>query len=250
MNLFLRKLRGVFLALVAVGVCDALAQAPDAIARATAEYQAGNFREAVAHYQSAIDAGTRNAALFYNLGNASYRAGDSAGAILNYERALLLQAHHPEARANLHLVQDKARALQLRSTWWEGILARATPNQFSIALAVSFWLAAFCFAAWGLAARRSPVLFLVAVLALLASGIAVGVLYALETGRHGQAFAIVTGEKVQARVATADNAGSVLVLPPGSEVRILSTRGDWIYAALPNDLRGWIPAESVQRVRL
>jgi hypothetical protein len=40
------------------------------------------------------------------------------------------------------------------------------------------------------------------------------------------------------------------VLPPGSEIKVLSERGDWIYAALPNDLRGWIPANGAERVRL
>jgi len=43
---------------------------------------------------------------------------------------------------------------------------------------------------------------------------------------------------------------AVLALPSGSEIKILSLRGNWIYAALPNDLRGWIPAESAERVRL
>jgi hypothetical protein len=42
----------------------------------------------------------------------------------------------------------------------------------------------------------------------------------------------------------------VLLLPAGSEIKILSTRGDWSYAVLPNDLRGWIPAPSAERVRL
>jgi hypothetical protein len=55
---------------------------------------------------------------------------------------------------------------------------------------------------------------------------------------------------VQARLATADTANSVLALPPGSQIKILSTRGDWIYAALPNNLRGWIPATSTEFVRL
>jgi hypothetical protein len=39
-------------------------------------------------------------------------------------------------------------------------------------------------------------------------------------------------------------------LPPGSEVKVLSTRGDWVYAALPNNLRGWIPAKDAEPVRL
>ena len=61
---------------------------------------------------------------------------------------------------------------------------------------------------------------------------------------------MITGKEVEARLATADTAKSILVLPAGSEIEILSDRGDWIYAALPNDQRGWIPASSAQRVRL
>jgi hypothetical protein len=60
----------------------------------------------------------------------------------------------------------------------------------------------------------------------------------------------VTAKNIQARLATAESAGTVLVLPPGSEIKILSTRGRWDYAALPNDLMGWIPAGSAERVRL
>ena len=62
--------------------------------------------------------------------------------------------------------------------------------------------------------------------------------------------ASVIGKNIEARLATADNASSILALPPGSEIKVLSERGDWIYAALPNDLRGWIPAKSAERVRL
>ena len=60
----------------------------------------------------------------------------------------------------------------------------------------------------------------------------------------------MTAKGTDARLATADNAGTVLTLPAGSEIKILSTRGDWLYAALPNDLRGWIPAKNAERVRL
>ena len=72
----------------------------------------------------------------------------------------------------------------------------------------------------------------------------------METGRGGRDLAIITRKHIQARLATAESAGTVLVLPPGSEIKILSTRGDWLYADLPNDLQGWIPADSAERVRL
>ena len=75
-------------------------------------------------------------------------------------------------------------------------------------------------------------------------------IYRVDYGSKGRGLAIVTGKDVQARLATADTANSVLALPEGSEIKILSTRGDWIYAALPNNLRGWIPTKSTELVRL
>ena len=86
-------------------------------------------------------------------------------------------------------------------------------------------------------------------LGAIAGGAAL-VVYQLENGSSGSALAIVTKKNIQARLATAESAGAVLVLPPGSEIKILSTRGDWSYAALPNDLRGWIPSNGAERVRL
>jgi hypothetical protein len=74
--------------------------------------------------------------------------------------------------------------------------------------------------------------------------------FTLENGTRGQGLAIVIAENAEARVATVDSARSVLALPPGSEVVILEERGDWNYAALPNDQRGWIVANAVERVRL
>jgi hypothetical protein len=85
---------------------------------------------------------------------------------------------------------------------------------------------------------------------LLVVIVAIFAVYELDHGSKGRSLAIVTGKDVQARLATADTANSVLALPPGSEVKILSTRGDWAYAALPNNLRGWIPAKSAEQVRL
>ena len=244
------RLIAALLLLTISGLRTVSAQSDEAVATANREYRAGNFRAAAERYQAAVDAGARSAALFYNLGNASYRAGDVGRAILNYERALVLKPQHPEARANLHLAQDKARALELKTLWWDQFIARTTSNQLSIAAAVGFWLTAFFFVGWWVMARRTPLRLAAALLALLMGGVSMAALYALEAGRSGRDLAIVIRDKTEARVATADNAGSVLVLPPGSQITILSVRGDWIYAALPNDLRGWIPAGSAERVRM
>lgn len=250
MSQALQKFLATLLLLLFASLRTASASAEEDIAAGNQAYRAENFTAAVAHYQSAIDSGARNAALFYNLGNASFRAGELGQAILSYERALVLKPQHPEARANLHLAQDKARALELGPMWWDQFTARVTPRQLLLFGTVTFWVAVFFLLAWWLAARGSVLRLLGGVLALGLSGASLAALYATETGRRGCDLAIVTGEKVEARVATADSASAVLALPAGSEIKILSTRGDWIYAALPNDLRGWLPAGSAERVRL
>ena len=228
----------------------ARAQADATFAKANADFAAGDFAAAIKGYESLVKDEQWNASLFYNLGNAYFRAGDRGRAILNYERALALDPNHPEARANLQLVRDQARALELAPGWVEVHLGFLTPTQYAWLGTAAFWGAAAILCGLYFAGRH-PVVWIFAL--LLSGTVAAGSALAVdqfEKGRAGRDVAIITSKNIQARLATAESAGTVLVLPPGSEIRILSTRGDWLYADLPNDLQGWIPAQSAGRVRL
>lgn len=219
-------------------------------AKANQAYAEGRFEEAASGYENLIGSGIRNANLFYDLGNARYRLGDFGQAILNYERALALDPRHPEADANLRLARDEARALEMRRDWMERYAAMATVKQYSIAAAVAFWLALFVGAQLFFSGKRSAGRIALVVFNLLVVGISSFAIYQLENGARGVALAVVTGKDAEARLAAADTAKSFMALPAGSEVNILSERGDWIYAALPNDQKGWIPSSSAQRVRM
>jgi len=243
--------------LIAVSVLFCLTTLPEARAdadatftRANADYAAGKFKSAVDGYESLVKAGQWNPSLFYNLGNAYFRIDNFGRAILNYERALALDSNQPEAKANLELVRDRARALELNRNWVEQHLEFLSRNQFTWLAAAAFWGAAAIVAGLYFS-KRKPVVWIFAL--LLLGGVALGsaaVVYLLENGSAGRDLAIVTSPNIQARVATAESTGAVLALPPGSEIKILSSRGNWDYAALPNDLQGWIPAKSAERVRL
>jgi len=237
-----------FLTLVTLST-TAVAQQPDAFLNANQEYAAGHFREAIALYESVARDGAMDATVFYNLANAYFRVDELGRAILNYERALALEPRHPEAAANLRLVRDKARGLELKRNPLDRLTSEVTPTQYVIVAVAAFWIALFAFAASLFARRRSPALTVAVVVSLLILAIVIYGLYAHENGPGGRALAIVTAKSTDARLATADSAGTVLTLPPGSQVKILSTRGDWTYAALPNELRGWIPAQSAELVR-
>ena len=244
------KRSACFFALLAVWATSSPGQTDANFTNANQEYAQGHFKEAISSYEALVRAGQWSANLFYDLGNAYFRTGDFGRAILNYERALALERHHPEAAANLQIARDEARALELQQSWLERHLQFASVNQYCIAAAIAVWLAIFAVVILIFARRRSVTMIAMLIFCLLISSIAIYAAYTLERGTDGSALAIVTGKEVQARLATADTANSVLALPAGSEVKILSTRGDWIYAALPNDLRGWIPAKNAEQVRL
>jgi tetratricopeptide (TPR) repeat protein len=241
------------LAVITIGCATALSARGDqspVFAKANQDYGEGHFQEAVDGYQNLVSSGQSSANLFYDLGNAWFRLGHFGEAILNYERALALDPHHPEAAANLVLVRDEARALELKRNGLERYIDAGTSTHYSITASLAFWLALVGAARLFFLRRRSAALVALITLSTIVFAGALFALYALETGSKGRALAIVTGKNIEARLATADNANSVLALPPGSEIKVLSERGDWLYAALPNDLRGWIPANGAQRVRM
>jgi len=227
---------------------SAFAQTDAQFTKANQDYSRADFKEAISGYETLVHARQWSANLFYNLGNAYFRTQDFSHAILNYERALALDRHHAESDANLRIARDEARALEMQPGWLEQHLQLASLTQYSIAAAVAFWVGLFCFVYSRFARQRSLARRTLVVLSLAIFVASVLAVYQVDNGQRGAA--VITGNEVQARLATADSANSVLALPQGSDIRILSTRGDWVYAELPNNLRGWIPAKDTERVEL
>src|SRR5881296_4594615 len=127
----------------ALATSSVLGQADVEFAKANQEYAQGHFKEAIANYETLIRDGQWSANIFYDLGNAYFRTGDFGRAILNYERALALDRHHPEATANLQIARDEGRALELQPSRLERYLQFAGINQYSVAAAIAFWLGIF-----------------------------------------------------------------------------------------------------------
>src|SRR5881398_4133538 len=159
---------------------------PDAeFAKANQAFAQGHFKEAIANYEALIRDGQWSANVFYDLGNAYFRTGDFGRAILNYERALALAQHHPEATANLQIARDEAHALELQPSWPERYLQFATVNQYSVTAAVAFWVAAFCLAALIFTPRRSAAMISLLLVMLLVFAGAIFAIWQVERGSKG-----------------------------------------------------------------
>src|SRR5438093_6443852 len=143
----------------------AFAQADAEFAKANQEFAQGHFKEAISGYEALIRAGQWSANVFYDLGNAYFRTNDFGRAILNYERSLALEQHHPEATANLQIARDEAHALELQQSWPDRYLRFASINQYSITAVVAFWIGVFCLITLIFARRRPAVAIVLLVLA-------------------------------------------------------------------------------------
>ncbi|MEP7014656.1 MAG: tetratricopeptide repeat protein [Verrucomicrobiota bacterium] len=247
------RIRNLLVALCSAAICVAavsssFAQSDAEFAKANQLYSQGDYKQAIDNYLKLVRTGEWSPALFYDLGNAYFRAKDFGRAVLNYKRALALDRHHPESAANLRIARDETRALEMQPSWLTRHLQFVSLNQCSIAAAAAFWAGIFCIAGLVFARRRSTGAIMLSTLSFAFLAVALFAAYKIDNESKG--LGIVTGKDVTARLATADNASTVLVLPAGSEIKILSIRGDWTYAALPNDQRGWIRSKDAESVRL
>src|SRR6266403_5731984 len=155
----------------------AFAQSDAEFAKANQEYAQGHCTEAISGYEALVRAGQWSANLFYDLGNAYFRVGDYGHAALNYERALALERHHPEAIANLQIARDEAHALELQQSWPERYFQFASVNQYSIAAAIAFWFAVFAIVMLVFRRRRSATLIATLMFCLLVSAVAIYAAY-------------------------------------------------------------------------
>lgn len=74
---------------------------------ADSAYNKEAYTRAIELYNKALSETGRNADIYYNLGNAYYRQGKVAQAVLAYERALRINPSFEEARANLKFVNSR-----------------------------------------------------------------------------------------------------------------------------------------------
>ncbi len=241
-NTLLRAtLVGVSIWLTLGGWARAATNSGDGFAIGNTEYAAGKFAEAVSAYESQVSRGAYSANLFYNLGDAYYRQGNRGRAILNYQRALLLDPAHAEAAANLAFMRGIRNATVSAS-------AAFTTTALSWLTAASGWLAVAGLVI-GLSGRRRRGVGL----ALGAVGLLVGVagaitIRSLDGGADPTARAVIVADSVPARYAPADNSKVVTNLTAGGEVRVLSDQGAWMYALLPDGTRAWLASDKIELV--
>ena len=77
----------------------------DVLNKAAELYSNGKYKEALDEWMSIYNTGLHSGILDYNIGNASFKQNNIPGAILFYERALLLKPGDEDIQYNLQIAK-------------------------------------------------------------------------------------------------------------------------------------------------
>ena len=114
-------------------------------AEADSAYVQEDYEKAISIYNQLLETGV-SAPVYYNLGNAYYRKGDMAHAILAYERAYLLDPGDADIRFNLQLARTKTvdkitpESEMFFITWFRQLIDLCSADQWGRAVVVCFAL--------------------------------------------------------------------------------------------------------------
>lgn len=233
----------------------ATAASPDEVyQQAVAEIEKGNFTRAqyLAESLTKKKPPHLSAEVFQIIGHARYRQGDMGRAALWYQRAQLLDGRNAELKQNLRHIHERTRYLSFgESSPLRLASFYLSTNEWLILAASGVWLI-FLSLAWRVFAgdgRRSswPVVASVIGLVIIIPASTFAALRPLGPDRVKD-ISIVTLPDVNSYTGATVTSGSVISLPPGSQVRTLETRGPWLYVEIPGspeNLRGWVEAAAV-----
>lgn len=221
----------------------------DAFAQGNEFYQEGRFDEAVHAYRSVLGAGLESADVYYNLGNAFFKADSLGRAILNWERALVLDPGHDDARSNLDLArtltQDAVEPLPVfwpvrAWRWW----IRWLPRPVLLGLVGMAWVMLWAGVTIRVLARRGAARRAAWVVAVVGAGLVVVLLPPLAAREFGvgavERGVILAGTVPVRSAPTSDENLVLFEIHEGTRVRIDQRTDAWAEVVLDDGKVGWV----------
>ena len=219
-------------------------------------YVKNDYASAIQIYEALLKEGEA-AEVYYNLGNSYYKIGEIAKAVLNYERALLLQPGNSDIRANLEVARaktiDKVEAIPevFFVSWIKSLINSMSVDAWATLGIISFILLivalySFIFSKqilWKKTGFISGIIFLI--ITICAN------LFASEQKEHLviRNEAIVMNPSVTVRSTPSESGTSLFILHEGRKVSIKdNSMKEWKEIRLEDGKVGWVPASAIEAI--
>jgi tetratricopeptide (TPR) repeat protein len=208
-------------------------------------YEQAKYDEAAEAYQSLVKSGKVSPALYFNWGNALFKAGKIGEAIYAYRRAEDLAPRDPDIRANLQFARNRVQAPTLSPDRIWRWLSRLTVNEWT-------WFAAACFWTWvllltvtqwrpALKTNLQPYAVWGGLVTLLVCGCFAGSFYFHDFNPQ----AIVVVPETTGRQAPLDESQPAFTVHDGAELQILDRKDQWLQVRVDARRTGWIRKDCV-----
>jgi tetratricopeptide (TPR) repeat protein len=243
--------------LLAAFVFNLAAQtAEERYAEAGKLYTSGDFSGAAALYRKLYDDGYRSRDLLYNTGNAFFKAGDNAGAILFYERARLTAPADEDISYNLQIarsrVTDKFETVpQIFLVRWFDFIALLAPTNTWAVISLALFIAALASALIFLTrarARGRLLSFWLAVMALVFSVLVLFLSVRNNSLVNHNRNAVITCSIVTGRSAPGDSGSELFVIHSGTTVTVEEVLGEYSDVLLPDGNKGWVRSDCMEKI--
>jgi tetratricopeptide (TPR) repeat protein len=224
--------------------------------KAAALYSSGQFKAAADEWMSLYNTGIRSAGLNYNIGNAFFKAGNIPGAILFYERALLLKPADEDIQYNLQiartLVVDKFIEIPelFFVRWYNFCSLTFSTNTWAFLSIISFvfFLIASSQYIYSSRYRYKVIGFWLAISLFFLSLSAFSFSIRNRNLIYNNNKAIIFNPLVNGK-SSPDNSGTDLfVIHEGTKVTIEDEVGEWYEIRLSDGNKGWVPSNSVDKI--
>ena len=240
--------------LLAVSVCSA-ANDRSAFEAANKLYEQGQYAAAAAAYEGLAQSHRGCASLYFNLGNAWFKAGQNGRAIAAWRQASRLTPRDPSLRFNLQFARKKVSGGfdPPAQVWWRRALDQLTLNEWTLLAAAALWIWFILLALGELRTDwRRSLRGYTALMGLVSAALA-GCLAAAMHSQEGILEAVVVTSTAVVRQGTFDESPPVYQLHDGMEVSVLdryvrseqNERQEWLEVRNAQNRRGWLKRDQV-----
>ena len=223
------------------------------VKEAEVAFSKGEFDKAIELYENILKTNGESAEIYYNLGNSYYRVDKIAPAILNYERALLLDPGDGDIRFNLQMAKlksvDKIEPVGelFIVTWFQSVQNMGSANSWAKLGITTFLLFIFSlflyfFSRWirlkKIAFYLSIVLLVIVILAnIFASN--------QQSKLNNRNDAIIFVPTVTIKSSPDSSGTDLFILHEGTKVTVKSKLGEWSEIELENGNVGWMLTKDI-----
>lgn len=225
-------------------------------AEADSAYVHEQYDQAISIYNKLLQSGT-SASVYYNLGNAYYRTGDMAHAILAYERAYLLEPGDADIRFNLELARTKTvdkivpESEMFFVTWFRQLIDCFNADQWARGVIVCFALFVVTLLLYFFAGRMwvRKVGFSVSLCTLVLAVLFHIFAYQQRQKLLYRTHAVVMASSLPVKSTPSATGTDLFVLHEGTKVEITDdTMKDWKEVRLADGKVGWVPVATIERI--